>query len=245
MIAFEANGFQAQQGGREPSATFAVHGEAIALRREILLDLLDSFYVGMLIIGADGRIQASNRTASIIIDKCDELFITVDRRLKALDCMKNRTLKALTGRVERDEREPGDSLMEHMTFLNPVDGGAVLMRFKLLCDATDNSQEQFPGCAVFLKDTSQVRRYSIEEMSCAFNLTPSESDVVELLINGLNPEKIAEHRRTTTDTVRSQLKTIYRKTNTQSQLELIRLTFHSLLPIDQLPIPVTGIDYGI
>ena len=57
----------------------------------------------------------------------------------------------------------------------------------------------------------------------AFNLTPAESKIAILLIDGYLIKEIAQKHHVETDTIRKQLQSIYRKTNTCGQAELIRL----------------------
>jgi DNA-binding CsgD family transcriptional regulator len=61
-----------------------------------------------------------------------------------------------------------------------------------------------------------------------FRITPAEARVVMLLLAGMETNEIAAHTGTTQNTVRFQLKSIYRKTGTSGQNQLIRLV--SLLP---------------
>ncbi|MGB8818947.1 MAG: alpha/beta fold hydrolase [Rhizobiaceae bacterium] len=57
----------------------------------------------------------------------------------------------------------------------------------------------------------------------AFELTDSEVGIIKLLMDGLHAKEIAEHRKTTEATVRTQLKSIFLKTGTSGQTELMRI----------------------
>lgn len=61
-----------------------------------------------------------------------------------------------------------------------------------------------------------------------FGLTPAEIRVAMLLLAGLEPKEISYNTGATLNTVRFQLKTIYRKTETTRQCGLVRLI--SMLP---------------
>jgi DNA-binding CsgD family transcriptional regulator len=67
-------------------------------------------------------------------------------------------------------------------------------------------------------------------LSAAFNLTPAEIRVCRLLGEGLSPKEIASRLGTQYETVRKQLQSIYRKTNTNRQSELMSLMLH--LPLN-------------
>ena len=63
-----------------------------------------------------------------------------------------------------------------------------------------------------------------------FNLTPAEARVSRLLGEGMSPKEIAIQLGTQHETVRKQLLSIYRKTATNRQSELMRLILH--LPLN-------------
>ncbi|MCT7304985.1 helix-turn-helix transcriptional regulator [Ralstonia wenshanensis] len=57
----------------------------------------------------------------------------------------------------------------------------------------------------------------------AFHLTRREADVADLLASGSDPACIARTLGISLDTVRTHLKHVYRKTNTHSQCDVVRL----------------------
>lgn len=63
-----------------------------------------------------------------------------------------------------------------------------------------------------------------------FGLTPAECRIATLLAEGLPLKRIAEIQGTQHETVRKQLRSIYQKTATNRQPELVRLLLH--LPHD-------------
>jgi len=58
----------------------------------------------------------------------------------------------------------------------------------------------------------------------AFNLTSAEADVIQSLVECCSVKDIAVQRGRSVDTVRAQIKSILSKTETHSQVELVRLT---------------------
>jgi DNA-binding CsgD family transcriptional regulator len=60
----------------------------------------------------------------------------------------------------------------------------------------------------------------------AFGLTPAECRIATLLAEGLSLKQIADAQGTQHETVRKQLRSIYQKTSTNRQPELIRLLLH-------------------
>jgi DNA-binding CsgD family transcriptional regulator len=60
-----------------------------------------------------------------------------------------------------------------------------------------------------------------------FRLTRREMDVADLLARGADPALIARTLGISLDTVRTHLKHVYRKTNTHSQCDVVRLMLAS------------------
>ncbi|HYF17210.1 MAG TPA: helix-turn-helix transcriptional regulator [Ramlibacter sp.] len=59
-----------------------------------------------------------------------------------------------------------------------------------------------------------------------FGLTPAEARIASLLAEGLSLKEIAEQQGTQHETVRKQLRSIYQKTDTNRQPDLVRLLLH-------------------
>lgn len=62
-----------------------------------------------------------------------------------------------------------------------------------------------------------------ETLNGAFTLSTTESDIIRLLVDCRSVNEIAEIRDRSVGTVRNQIKTIFAKTGTRSQAELVRL----------------------
>ncbi|MNG24166.1 Bacterial regulatory protein, luxR family [compost metagenome] len=62
-----------------------------------------------------------------------------------------------------------------------------------------------------------------QHLTDLFQLTTAEQRLAELLCVGLQPRECAERLDTSINTVRSQLRSLFRKTGTERQTELVRL----------------------
>nr|WP_237179521.1 helix-turn-helix transcriptional regulator [Paraburkholderia sacchari] len=60
-------------------------------------------------------------------------------------------------------------------------------------------------------------------LASAFELSPAECRIVHLLVDGLTPKEIAAQVNVQYDTVRKQLQSIFLKTATRRQPDLLRL----------------------
>lgn len=95
--------------------------------------------------------------------------------------------------------------------------------------------QQFKGAAVFITDPEKQEIVSTKGMEELFNLTRAELDVCELITRGFRAEDIAEERNTTLHTIRSQIKSLFMKTATSNQVDLVRLALKVNLPVERKP----------
>ncbi len=79
------------------------------------------------------------------------------------------------------------------------------------------------GIIVFRKIGIGLTDVGARFLADAFELTDSEVGIIKLLMEGLLPKEIAARRNTAEGTVRTQLKSIYLKTGTSGQTELMRI----------------------
>jgi len=172
-----------------------------------------------LIVGADGKVCFANKKAESIIARRDCLRIS-GGKLVAITADSTRRLQALIQRA---------------TTIDPTvrSGGAMALPSSL---GSPHSltvgplvAERLPvftrGATALISITelnseSEISGKTLQDL---FGLTPAETRVVRLLLGGAKPKDIAHQSGTSLNTVRAQLASIYRKTDTTGQIELSRL----------------------
>lgn len=77
--------------------------------------------------------------------------------------------------------------------------------------------------AIFFSDPESSLPLSPDAISSAYDLTPAEARVAVAIANGLSLEELAEQGGISVNTARSQLRSIFRKTDTSRQAELVKL----------------------
>jgi DNA-binding CsgD family transcriptional regulator len=76
---------------------------------------------------------------------------------------------------------------------------------------------------LLLSDLSRKPRTQTDVLAEAFGLSPAEARVASLIADGISPDRAAEQLGVACVTVRNQLKTVFAKTNTHRQSELVAL----------------------
>ena len=84
---------------------------------------------------------------------------------------------------------------------------------------------------ITLIDLSSELEIDISKIARAYHLSPSEQEVTQLIVAGATINTVAETRNVAVDTVKSQLKSSYRKTGCKSRVELARLALKADPPV--------------
>ena len=77
--------------------------------------------------------------------------------------------------------------------------------------------------AVFLSDPNLQQPISVSNLVSVYGLTPSEAQVAISIANGRSIDDIAKISNHSVHTIRSQLKSTFKKTGVSRQSELIKL----------------------
>lgn len=79
------------------------------------------------------------------------------------------------------------------------------------------------GAVIYLSDPASSSFISCELLKKSYNLSEAESEVAIGLTNGLTLDQIAESNKVSINTIRSQLRSVFQKTGTSRQAELVNL----------------------
>ena len=167
----------------------------------------------MLAIDVDGNIVGANSAARSLYDLAFDAHIS-DLPLSAADA------KELAKQVE--SLVAGQNGKNHPNnisrFQNQITKKPILFKLEDYHDAETKQK-----LAVLISNEIYWPPHLGVILQDLFDLTHAEIDVVRLMMGGARVDDIAEKRSTSTTTVRSQLKSIFAKTETPSQLECLRL----------------------
>jgi DNA-binding CsgD family transcriptional regulator len=200
------------------------------LRRRFggVLAVLDRLGIGVLILSERGEVVISNQEAERILDAGDGVSRTAGARILAADPSADARLRAAIARAVRIEAE------EHgRTIELPRRGGVepYLADLAPLRDPGDEMGAAFSGVLVTLIDPEHREMVSIDGLARNYDLTPVETLVCRMLAQGMTLREIADGRDVSVDTVKSQARAIYGKTNTRNRSELVRRALSIVPPL--------------
>jgi DNA-binding CsgD family transcriptional regulator/PAS domain-containing protein len=214
---------------------------ALSLRRKFVVlrsytstleSAFDASATAIMLLDCEGRIVHLNRSAESLLSARHGMSID-GGYLRTLSATEQASLNALVHRIVTGVK--GGHLCH---------GGSILIsrprRRPLALTAApliNSITAVFPAAAVilFVYDPDACVRPPIELLREGFRLTPAEASVAMLIVEGKSLAQVAVHRSVTYNTVKQQMKTIFLKTHTRNQAELIRLLMRTVLIGSQSP----------
>jgi DNA-binding CsgD family transcriptional regulator len=196
-----------------------LHGRLLDLNRALSTvgQILGAVDVALVGLDADGKLRFANGLAESILRGQNGLLLENEKftarnprqaahldRLRKCAAQCGRGLPASSSMTVQNGERP-----LHLTFF-PYRGGHDHFPASMRVFATITDPEAQP------KSREQL-------LSTLFGLAPAEARIAMLLVGGMEPKEIAQHTRTTQNTVRFHLKVIYRKTGVSRQSQLVRL----------------------
>ena len=168
----------------------------------------------------DGALLEANRAAESVFAERDGLTL-VDGRLTANVPRDNEFLQRVLQMGDsppfRIERPSGKLAY-------------IAVPVALRADALDPPDARRPDLALFLHDPEVTAEPKLNVLARIYRLTPSETRMVQALVLYGSAKSIFRNTDLNRNTVRSQLKSVLRKTGTNAQAELMRLVLTSAVP---------------
>jgi DNA-binding CsgD family transcriptional regulator/PAS domain-containing protein len=94
-------------------------------------------------------------------------------------------------------------------------------------EASERTGKLGRGCRlVTVIDTSRDVHFDINRLKTFYNLSAAETEILELVAKGHTNAEISELRHRSPDTVKSQMKALMRKTNSQTRTDLVHMIHH-------------------
>jgi DNA-binding CsgD family transcriptional regulator len=196
---------------RQPAVLLTTSG-GVVLANEAAKNLLSST---SLVNVTDGELRLPVRYQTQFREECarlEGLARGVNEDPDAISTYRSMVVTALGGAGHADE-----TLYTFFTLLVPPKvSGAFGLR---------------PLVLLFFYHPESVPPVDADLLGVVFNLTPAEGRVSRLLADGLSPKEVSSQLGVQYETVRKQIKSIFRKTTTNRQSDLMRLMLHLPLSV--------------
>ena len=196
----------------------------LRLKQDALLKGLDRLVIGLILYDHNAQPVYINPTAKAIIEQHPALQL-VNGDLLLTNPEDEKALRKTI--VDTAHIDPDDSWKQsvaigitHPDVESPLPILVTPMHAHLITSDLDYDGAKV---AVFLSDPNLQQPISVDSLVSVYSLTPSEAQVSIRIANGHSIDEIAKQSNHSTHTIRSQLKSVFRKTGVSRQSELIKL----------------------
>ena len=202
-------------------------GVSSASRSATLLDAVDRISErlgeGSVIVDSDGAVQHANRMARRIVRRHDGIGMFNNRLVLADPVALNRYRHAIDS-LQSDGEEQWDKAVYSFCARRPSGKRPYLLSVQHTAVCLEHNSPVWPaGAIAFIRDPDVRDELDTRLLGQSYDLSPAEVDLAQALDGGSTLREIAERRRVSITTVRSQLYTLMAKLEVKRQTDLVRL----------------------
>jgi DNA-binding CsgD family transcriptional regulator/PAS domain-containing protein len=211
---------------------YAIHCQLARVRQErkALTEVIDRLPLGVIFLDADKRVILMNRSVEEILALDDGFRLERDRPV--LDnARENQVLQACLGAAVKVQPKSGSSAGDVLSVTRPSGKRPFPLMVGPLLAAHPDSSIDDAKAIIFISDPEGGRITTTEVLETLYQLTHAEAELVRLIAAGHSLEEVAAERGVTMNTVRSQLKQVFSKTDTSRQGELVHLVLTGVASI--------------
>ncbi len=209
----------------EPHLTRAIHLNQhiteLETKNQTIEHIINRIPIGVMVTNADGVPLAMNSRAQTVLDAKRCLTLQNGKVSTSSPRQNNELLQLIRTYAYKQNNKKGSAIV-----LETRQDG--LDRLTSLWLTATNSLPSLnihekKLCIIYIASPLIKPAYNIESIQQSFGLTAAEARLVETLANGCHSLNDAAARlNISVHTARTQIKTVFEKTNTNSQLELIK-----------------------
>ncbi|MGK8203348.1 helix-turn-helix transcriptional regulator [Burkholderia cenocepacia] len=203
--------------------------DVLDAERALYAGTVDRLDVGTAIVDEDGRVIKHNRIAARLFDRQDGLCLRQQRLHASCPLDERRLQKALQAALEHFRA--GALARIEATTLSRPDGAmplSVLLRPLAPYRGAEDRQHR-PAVAVFVRDPAASPHTSRDMLHRLFRLTPMETEIALLLVDGMTLDEAATATGITKNTARAHLRGIFAKTGATRQAVLVKMLLNSVV----------------
>jgi len=206
---------------------FSLHFQFSELeaRSEGIEAALNMLAAGVIFLGARGEVLLTNNVAEEVLNRRDGLLFKHAKLGAAVQAESTR-LQALIGGATR--AGTGKGLSAGGTILISREKGRPLSITVAPLREFSSIFSQRPAAVLFISDLDRNLELPSDLLQRCYGLTPAEARLATLLLEGHSLKETADRCGVTHNTAKSQLKSVFLKTQVQRQGQLIRLILNTV-----------------
>lgn len=190
-------------------------------QHNVVLSLLDRMPVALILVNSKSWVVETNALADEML--CENAGVSIQSNVLDFGIANNaRVLEAVEQMSKHDSAiTRGQSL----SITNAQTQNNIML---FIAPLRRQGSQQNASVAIFISQRKSLPLSLPEEFTELYGLTLKEIHVTQQLVRGLSINEISEESSVSTHTVRSQVKSVLKKTQTSRQAELVSLVYNGL-----------------
>jgi DNA-binding CsgD family transcriptional regulator len=194
-------------------------------RSEGIEKALNMLATGVVLLGAWGEVLLMNKMAEEVLRQKDGLLLKQGKLNAAVPRESARLLAVIGGATQTGS---GNGLSAGGTILISRERGRALSVTAAPLREFDLTFSQRPAAVLFISDPDRRLELPADLLQRCYGLTPAEARLAMVLLEGQSLKEAADRSGIARNTAKSQLKSIFLKTQVQRQGQLIRLLLNTV-----------------
>ncbi len=203
--------------------------DQIRRRYNAVLSMLDRVGVGMVLLKSDSSVVICNQFAKRVIDNSSHLTISPSGRMISYGSKRDE-LKRCINQSSLTNRTTLHS-KRYVTLGSDLDDDYILIELSPLRDHESEVGIGLDGVLAIILDpnrpTPQINKGALKSL---YNLTAAETAVAGLIGDGCRYKDIAERRGTSSETIKTQMRSLFMKMRAKTRAGIIRRVLAISLP---------------
>lgn len=192
-------------------------------QRSLASDALDVMPIGVAFLAGDGRLITANRVAMEILGRADGLSLGRAGDLSASRPLEAARLARLVSNACATGSRTGTGSGGAVTISRPSGLRPYALLLSPLRPTSFSLAPVVPAAIAFVSDPERTVRGGAELLRSLYGLTPAESEVATLLLDGKKVSEIQDELGITENTVRTHVRKVLEKVQARGQGDLIRI----------------------
>lgn len=189
------------------------------------LAALDNLEQAVIVLNNRAEVMVKNSVANEILSNADGLSLTPKNQLRAADPQSKKNLDWMITMIlsisDETVAHKGDPITIKRTNLKP----SYILDATPIVDSIEKFDGHSEGAIIFIVDPTAPCKINVNGLAQLYGLTTTEEIITQLLVSGKSIGDISDIRNTSIQTVRTQVKSILQKTNSNTQSNLVRLAY--------------------
>ena len=205
------------------SLTIYSRMEIGGISQEIYQQLLSSMGIASFILGANYEVMAKNYLAEHVLKNKDGLSI-IGKKLVCIDKADQLTLTTMCDTIRQNIAQGNrPQLTDNFTINRPQAGSTWGVLIRPVDSGDFMGAENNPELLLLLRDSNRRQLPTPSLLIDIFGVTLAEARLTLKLLEGLSLTAAAEALGVSRNTARTQLSSVFSKTNLNSQTQLVKL----------------------